>query len=210
MKTIRLLLLVVLVAFCPARAYALEGWWDWLDALSGPGPYVGVGAIGHSFCVPGMPRPANTNCFRENSDRDQRFRQVIDVRTGWMTDVGDQRFQDDPRDLGTANVWSLEGIYLFRLSGSFQIDVGPGVGLMRFSGKDRSGEGSFDAIYRFTIIPVSFSFAPLAPKDVDWLRLRLDSIYVPDGFSGNQFGNTETSFSSGGEFLTRLAVVYRF
>ena len=209
MKTIRLLLLIALIAFCPARAYALEGWWDWLDALSGPGPYVGLGAVGHSFCVPGVSRDSDAKCWWENREREGRFKQVIDVRTGWMTDVGDERFQDDPDDRGSANVWSLEGIYLVRLSGSFEIDMGPGVGLMRFSGKDRSGE-DFDAIYRFTIIPVSFSFAPFAPKGVDSFRLRLDTIYVPDGFTGAQFGNAVTSFRSGGEFLTRMAILFRY
>ncbi len=37
----RLLLIVVLAAplVSPAPAYAHAGWWDWLDALSGPGPF---------------------------------------------------------------------------------------------------------------------------------------------------------------------------
>ena len=66
MKTIRLLLLVVLVAFCPARAYALEGWWDWLDALSGPGPYVGYRCLWSFVLCPGMPKTGDsTNCWRE-------------------------------------------------------------------------------------------------------------------------------------------------
>ena len=145
-------------------------------------------------------------------DRDQRFQALIDVRTCWLTDGGDQRFQDDPDDTGSANVWAF-GRVLFvpARQDRFQIDVGPGVGLLRFSGKDDRATISFDAIYRFTISPCQFFVrAVRAERCLSLLRLRLDSMYVPEGFTGDQFGNNETSFKSGGEFLTRLSVVSRF
>lgn len=206
MKTIRLLFLIAFVAMYPARAYALEGWWDWLDALSGPGPYWGFG-VGHTFCVPGL-APDGQSCWKET--RKDRFEQRLEARVSWLIWDPGGRFPDDPNDLGSANVWALEGFYLFRLGGRFQVDVGPGIGLLRFFGKNSSGEQPFDAIYRFTISPVSFSFAPFAPKGGDWFRLRLDSLYVPQGFDGRDFGNGVTSFKTNGEFLTRMAIVFRY
>ncbi|HEY7446998.1 MAG TPA: hypothetical protein VH702_02560 [Vicinamibacterales bacterium] len=207
MKTIRLLLVLTLVSFCPARAYALEGWWDWLDALSGPGPYWGFG-LSHTFCVPGVGASGQTSCWKET--RTDRFEQRLETRVSWLVWDPGGRFEDDPADRGSANVWALDGLYLFRLGGRFQVDVGTGMGLMRFFGRDQTGNEKFEAIYRFTITPVSFSFAPFATKDGDWFRLRLDSTYVPQGFEGRDFGNLVTTFRTSGEFLTRMAIVIRY
>src|SRR6185295_15902622 len=41
MTKARLVLVVTLLlaGLCPTPAYAHAGWWDWLDSLSGPGPF---------------------------------------------------------------------------------------------------------------------------------------------------------------------------
>jgi hypothetical protein len=38
-------------------------------------------------------------------------------------------------------------------------------------------------------------------------RIEVDTSFVPQGFKGREFGNTRTRFSSGPEFLTRVATV---
>jgi hypothetical protein len=204
MKTIRLLLLIALIAFCPTRAYALEGWWDWLDALSGPGPYWGFGVGQTLLCQPASSTDFERLCWRE----DRELRQVVEARASWLWwTFGEQRFQDDPGDVRSVRAFSLDGFYLVRINDDFDIDVGPGVGLLRFSGD------GFDPIYRFTVTPLSFSIAPFAkaaqPAARNF-RLRLDSMYVPKGFTGQDFGNFVTTFETNGEFLTRMSVVYRF
>jgi hypothetical protein len=205
MKTIRLLLLIALVAFYPARAYALEGWWDWLDALSGPGPYHGLGFGQTLLCKAGSDNNFRSLCWREDAE----LRQVVEARVSWFIwDFGAQRFQDDPGDTRSVNAFALDGFYLFRINDDLDIDIGPGVGLLRYS-----GEG-FDPLYRFTVTPLSFSIAPFASRSPSRFarafRLRLDAMVVPEGFTGEQFGNTVTSFRTGGEFLTRMAVVFRY
>jgi hypothetical protein len=120
---------------------------------------------------------------------------------------GGQRFQDDPQDTRPVNAFSFDAFYLFRINTDWDIDVGPGVGFLRYSGD------GFDPIYRFTFSPLSFSIAPFAAAETRWvrgIRLRLDSMYVPQGFSGQDFGNSVTGFETNGEFLTRMALIYRF
>jgi hypothetical protein len=205
MKTIRLLLMIALIAFCPARAYALEGWWDWLDALSGPGPYHGLGFGQTLLCKAESDNNFRTLCWREDAE----LRQVVEARVSWFIwDFGDQRFQDDPGDIRSVNAFAFDGFYLFRINDDLDIDIGPGMGFLRYS-----GEG-FDPLYRFTFTPLSFSIAPFASRSQSQVargfRLRLDAMVVPAGFTGGQFGNTVTSFRSGGEFLTRMAIVFRY
>lgn len=204
MKTIRLLVVIALIAFCPAPAYALEGWWDWLDALSGPGPYHGFGIGQTLFCKAGSNNNFTRLCWRETDQR-----QIVEARISWFIwDFGDQRFQDDQGDTRSVNAFAFDGFYLFRINEDLDINVGPGVGLLRYSGD------GFDPLYRFTFTPLSFSIAPFASRSQSRVargfRLRLDAMVVPQGFTGEQFGNTVTSFRSGGEFLTRMAVVFRY
>ena len=205
MKTIRLLLLVVLVAFCPARAYALEGWWDWLDALSGPGPYHGLGFGFWIACAPEAEQGLQALCLREREP--DQFKRMLDVRFSFDVWGGGQRFQDDPGDARSVNAFSFDTFYLFRINTTLDIDVGPGVGFVRYSGD------GFEPIYRFTFSPLSFSMAPFAESEPRWVRgvrVRLDSMYVPQGFTATDFGNFASRFETNGEFLTRMAVVYRF
>jgi hypothetical protein len=203
MKTIQLLLVVTLISFFPARAYALEGWWDWLDALSGPGPFHGIGIGQTLFCKAGTNNNFTRLCWRESDQR-----QIVEARVSWFVwGFGDQRFQDDPGDNRSINAFSLDGFYLFRINEDLDIDVGPGVGLLRYS-----GEG-FDPVYRFTFTPLSFSIAPFRSAQspvARAFRLRLDSMYVPQGFEGSDFGNFVTQFKTNGEFLTRMAIVFRY
>jgi hypothetical protein len=203
MKTIRLLLVITLISFSPTRAYALEGWWDWLDALSGPGPFHGIGFGQSLLCKAGTNNDFTRFCWRENDQR-----QILEARVSWFVwDFGDQRFQDDPGDTRSINAFSLDGFYLFRINEELDINVGPGVGLLRYS-----GEG-FEPVYRFTFTPLSFSIAPFSGSQSSVaraFRLRLDSMYVPQGFEGSDFGNFVTQFKTNGEFLTRMSIVFRY
>jgi hypothetical protein len=200
MSKSRLFVLVGLLALWPATARA-EGWWGWLEELSGPGPFHGGGSFIRLFCVTTKPLGVDT-CF---SDGDARILKVIELRGGFLTSGERQRFADataDPNNTHPVHVVRFDLVDMVRVHK--MLDVGGGVGFLRFSGD------GFDPFYRFTVAPLSVSFTPFAFKDQRWsrvLRFRFDETYVTKGFNGVSDFNTRTSFSTGGEFLAAGAIV---
>jgi hypothetical protein len=202
MTKARLMLFTAFLAFWPTQAQAANGWWAWLEELSGPGPFKGevysftLGCDGPEGWMP---------CAAGNS----KTKHTIVLRLGhFVSDPDTPRFKDlpvtDADNQGKVGVMPVTGLYLFRLHRS--LDVGPGAGFMRVSGD------GFSSFYRFVLTPLSVSFTPLdlCGSESNWkrvLRLELDTSYVPQGFKGKDFGNTRTSFDSGPDFLTRGAVV---
>ena len=89
------------------------------------------------------------------------------------------------------------------------LEVGTGGGISMLSGD------GFDLIKRPVLTPVNATFAPFALK---WpksryariLRLELENTFIPQGFDGEDFGNLETKFDSGPEFVTRAGIVIDF
>ena len=202
MRNVRLLMLVTAMALWPGAAHA-AGFWSWLEELSGPGPFTG-----YMFSVP-------LTCFEEGRriacwERDIDGGQTLVAKFGRFSSGDRPRFQDlpanDPDNLGAVHVIPISGVYLFRLHRTF--DVGPGAGIMRFSGD------GFDALYRFTLTPVSASVRPLLAFSRNrWarlLRIEVDTSFVTKGFTGADFGNTRTGFRSGPEFLTRAGIILDF
>lgn len=202
MRKLRVMALAIVVALWPSTGHA--GFLAWLEELSGPGPFTGevysftigcVGTEGFKFCPVGDPE----------------FKRTIVLRVAWFnSDADTPRFKDlpatDADNQGKVSVLPVSGLYLFRLRP--WLDVGPGAGFMRVSGR------GFSPFYRLVLTPMSASFTPFALHEKwqrsPWsqvLRLELDTSFVPQGFTGADFQNSRTSFDSGPEFLTRAAIV---
>jgi hypothetical protein len=187
-------LLVGLFALAPGIANAQEGWWEWLEKLSGPGPYHGYGVELRAFCV--QPDGTLLPCL---SDHSPEIRHLVLLRVSHLWSGDKPRFSDTPTDRGQVNVTRVEPEYMYRMHPS--LDLGVGVGFMRFSGS------GFDPIYRLTLTPQA-SFVPFALTQSSatrrWarvLRLRFSATYVTKGFKGADFGNLTTDFFKSGEFL---------
>jgi hypothetical protein len=107
---------------------------------------------------------------------------------------------------GRVRLWSVTGLYVYRMRA---LDVGTGGGIWLLSGD------GFDLIKRPVLTPVNATFSPFALK---WpksryariLRFELENTFIPQGFDGADFGNLQTKFDSGPEFITRAGIVIDF
>jgi hypothetical protein len=205
MRHVRLVVVVAALTLWPGVAHA--SWWSWLEELSGPGPFTGTFP---TFSVP-------LACFADGKRvpcwNPQPVKQTIAVAVSRFNSDGRRRFKDlpadDPGNTDDVNVVPLSGLYLFRPHRA--VDVGPGIGVMFFSGS------GFDTFARFVVTPINASIRPLVffnkLRGYAWarvIRLEVDSSFVTKGFKGTDFGNTRTKFESGPEFLTRTGLVIDF
>jgi hypothetical protein len=201
MKWRRLVVLLGILTLWPTGAYAAAGWWAWLEELSGPGPFHGSVYSGAVLCE----RDGKlVSCWPPTNPK-----RLVVLSVGWLDSGDNVRFKDEQNtpDRRKVNVFQMSGLYMFRLHPA--LDAGFGAGLMRFS-----GEG-FDSLLRWTLIPASFSFRPLAVADslkerwfAHFVRLELETSFVTEGFTAEQFGNSTSKFTAGRELLTRGAVVF--
>lgn len=198
----RMVVLAGVFALLPGVASAQDGWWEWLEKLSGPGPYQGVGVGVRVFCI--LDDYSVVSCL---SDRRDEIRHLVTVRAAFLSSGDNTRFSDAPTDTETVRIFRLEPVYLWRAHPA--LDLGVGLGFMRFSGV------GFDSLYRFTLTPLSITFTPGAvPTSVAGrraarlVRLRYDVTFVTQGYTGADFGNTTTTFSSGAETLSSFKIVF--
>ena len=213
MKWRRLVVLLGIITLWPTAAYAAAGWWAWLEELSGPGPFHGFVLSGPILCERDgklvqcwRPIPPGTSEAEAETLRPKR---LVVLSVGSLGSGDNVRFKDeqDTPDRREVNVLQISGLYMFRLHRA--LDAGFGAGVMRFSGD------GFDSFLRWTLIPASFSFRPLAVADrlkdrwfAHFVRLELETSFVTEGFTAAQFGNSTSKFSAGRELLTRGALVF--
>jgi len=206
----RLVVLFGVLTLWPHPAYA--SFWAWLEELSGPGPFSGYVLSGPVLCerdgklVPCW-RPIPKNISEAEADT-YRPKRLVVLSVGSLDSDHRVRFKDEQQtpDKREVNVLQVSGLYMFRLHRA--LDAGLGAGVMRFS-----GEG-FDPLLRFTLVPASLSFRPLAVSDrykdrwfAHFVRLELETSFVTEGFTAAEFGNSTSTFSAGRELLTRGALV---
>ena len=133
----RSILLVGLCVLSPRVASAQEGCVDWIEGLSGPGPFHGVHGRASGLCTKESEgRRAGTGhyvvdamCF---SDRDPAIRQMLEIRVGHFDSNDNPRFSDTPSDTREVTGFKLESFMRVRVNS--MLDAGAGVGRIRFSG----------------------------------------------------------------------------
>jgi hypothetical protein len=203
-----LILLAILLAF-PTLAWAQkdDGWWGTLERLSGPGPFYGGGVdlglvcaadTGPLYlCLLKAPTPDGRNEFPS---------QVIGLRVSGVSSGDRERFEDITGDRRPVHVLEIGASYKYRFHRAF--DAGVAASWLRFSGD------GFDAFTRVALTPVSVSLAPLATASAEpWarvFRLRLEETYITKGFTGADFGNSRTAFSTDAELVRSLKLVVDF
>jgi hypothetical protein len=193
--------LVTLLSAGPAQASIFS----WLEELSGPGPFHGDILSATVLCNEGGTWKL---CAVPNRDA---VKQTITFKIGRYESEDGPRFKDLPLS-APDNAASVIAVPVsvfcqFRLHRS--LDVGPGAGFMRLSGR------GFDPVYKLSLTPLSASFTPFA-LNAEWaksewayiVRVELDTSYFPQGFKGTDFNNSQTTFDSGPEFLTRTGIVF--
>jgi hypothetical protein len=210
MRKARLLLLLVLCAALPERAFAQIDWVEWAQPGSGPGPYRGFGLFTRVFCVKedGARHRVDT-CI---DDSDPSIKIVVDAQYGHMTDQN-IRFNDpvavlEPLNSASIDLNTFDFGYSYRLSPL--LDVGVAIGSYTYS-----GEG-FSTTSRLTLTPIRVSFVPLGffqgDKGKKWgrvLRIKYINRRIVGDLAAGDFGS-KGSYLVRGEFSQGISIGWDF
>jgi hypothetical protein len=233
----RVLLLVCLVTAmagfpATARAAADDGWWGWIERLSGPGKFYGGAWEFSIVCVPqGKPKtdpdtkkpiidPVTNEVVRETAEPQlcivhappfesgiDQTKHVVALKLGHYQTGEQERFEDVRGDTGNVNMWEVGVTYKYRFHRSLK--AGFGVSYLLFTGDNSDIE--FKAFSRLALTPLSVSFAPLATVTArEWgkvVSLNFQEVYITKGFTGRDFGNTRTGFRADAELNSRFGIV---
>jgi hypothetical protein len=208
--------LVVLAILCPAVAHAqLDADADsrWIDKLSGPGPFKAYGLSLRALCAKDFEKRDRGQKYEVHGvgdcrDWDPTMRHMLEVRGRYLRTYDGPLFSDTPADTRSVKGLMFDVLVSARLNPV--VDVGAGIGVVRFWGD------GFDAQTGLTLIPASVTVTPFAigvPPDYQgsrWRRvlgIQYEALYIHRGFSGRDFGNTATSYSTKREYLSSVGIV---
>ena len=149
MTNLRRFALVTAVAAClaPVPAYAHVGWWDWLDKLSGPGPFSnGIMLDMRLFCQVDDENGIESNALGEKAGwvapsfkKESRGRACLtnatsatthknlvhsyfEVRGGHISSESQPLFSDAPKELiGTVSANTVMSVFMRQLDPSFAV-----------------------------------------------------------------------------------------
>jgi hypothetical protein len=176
----------------PRGASAQGGLIDFIESLSGPGPFRGAGVVWRIACMRSQPMSGfrgsqqapwllDRSCKNDSDvvvDRvkdatgivrpqlvERPVRQLVEVRALWATTDQNHRpvLLADPTDTRNVNTFKLDGVVAFRLAPF--LDLGAGGGLIGFYVADGTVNGQptqGTTLYRPIIVPVSVTFTPFA------------------------------------------------
>jgi hypothetical protein len=186
-------ILAAALILAPSVAQA-QVWWDFIESLSGPGPFQGFGGYWRVAC-------SKANTFRAAWDVDwtcwndssSEIRHIVEVRGLFpASDDSRARLVVSPADTRQVRASKVDAVASIRVLPS--LDIGAGGGFIRFTGEDVNDD------LRATIIPLSLTYTPLALMGSTkgtgrLLRIRLETMYIPFGFTGADWGQPGLSQS---------------
>jgi hypothetical protein len=213
MRRLTLVMLVCVCALVPTAARADNGGWlDWLYSLDPK--LVGIGTEFH-LCLDDTSTIVNCEdwfgiahkFFGEPWVSLDKVKHEVDFRVGYYWKYGD-RFSDvpDPLEENSIHAFRLMVLYHYRPPEK-HLAVGFGAGFMPFFG---DGFGSFS---RGVLTPLSVIYAPATSGNL-WKKafiIRVESSYITQGFTGADFGNSITKYTTnGGEWNFSVATGFDF
>jgi hypothetical protein len=212
-------LAVLAIVAAPRPAHAEIAWWDFLEELSGPGPFDRRGPLGvftiDTGVVCRLAEPTDgrspsavsqdggsrwiflsPDCLLDPTRRGpRRVNDFFSVRLGaTATDNNRPLFSDRPQELqGKVTAWTIEGRFTRRLDAAIELAVGGGV--IFFTGDTINGR-----ILRPTVTPLSVILTPIGlfhrnnPEKFDGLLgLRFEEIGILGGLVATDFNPRSTS-----------------
>jgi hypothetical protein len=200
------------VALCalmrPAGAFAQTDFLDWLEGLSGPGPFTGVTFSTRTVCARDDGGKLTTNwCL---NDTDANIKTVLNVEYGWATTGKQARFPDTPGDVGVIHQQRVSATYMYRVSP--MLDVGVGGGVLWLTGDAPPPASSFDAQVHPIFIPVTMTFTPLgllhgstSTKAGRILRIKFSERYLFREINAVDF-KSASSYLRHGEFNPSFSI----
>ena len=181
---------VLISVLAPVRAWA----WglEWLDHLSGPGPFVGFKIDARALCfLSGQPTapnqatvapPWNPTCLRDGLRTDDRrvnsqlLRAYISLDAAWLSSSKNDLFgglRFDPRT--EVDLFAFRPAVMFR---AFPwVDAGLAVGINRFSGPALASSFNWVSLQpRVVFTPFAASSSNVARA----LEYRVDVVFIPE------------------------------
>jgi hypothetical protein len=222
MRTLRRLLVttIFLVAVAlPRPAYAMAGWWDWLDALSGPGPFSNGIMLDLRLACRIQEDPSATEetaawaSYFKNPDCITNSRKVkgyFEVRAGRVTTEEKPLFSDTPNEpKGRVAAHLLSGMFMRQFDPT--LAIGTGIGWLWFSGSNVTGHPG-----RVAFTPVSIAFTPLklfkpgSPK-AGFVVIHAEEIAVLGPLQATDFDPaSKSSFRTNSDLVSSIAVTLDF
>ncbi len=231
----RLVLMTLVVALvAPASAYASAGWWDWLDKLSGPGPFNNGFLLDFRlFCQvdDDKPNPKNPNALGESASwtktsfaRGSRGRQCLtnavspgnrnlvrsyfEVRGGRITTENQPLFSDVPGEfVGTVAAHQVMGMFMRQVDP--MLAVGAGAGWMWFSGDNLDGRPG-----RLVFTPIVVAIAPLKvlpgidAQKAGAFTIRVEEMMLVGGLEASDFNaRSRSTFKTRGDLVTSVSLM---
>ena len=208
MTRCRTWILVAAVILVPSVAQA-QVWWDFIESLSGPGPFQGyrllrTRRVRHSASR--CPRRLGRSNGRTSAStiRDPNIRHVVEVR-GLFPSTGEgrpaaARFTSRTRVRCAYSKW--DGVASLRVLPS--LDVGAGGGAIKFTGEDVNEQLASnnhpvqrDLHPAGTVNGATHRFGRI-------FRIHLETMYIPFGFTGADWGQpnlSPTRYSTDGNWV---------
>jgi len=206
----RRVILIVLVALCalmrPASAFAQSEFLDWLESLSGPGPFHGyfMSANSRVFCTSSDGGEMRAHwCFDDTSEK---IKTVMTAEFAFASSDGNPRFAD-----ATAETQNSLPVHATRVMANYQyrfhpmIDLGVGLGAIVFSGEDFTNQ------MHPILTPLTMTFTPLAFLKGDkakWgrvLRIKYSERYILGDIRAQDFHSLVSKYVKNGEWNTGIS-----
>ena len=185
MRLIRIVACVALMMIVPATARAT--WWDWIQEMSGPGPFVSRGPVLATVCSKDLSRLIANDRPVENNWGVDKPCWFVDLRR-FASDDNRKNFPA-PVDLTAFDA----GLTLQLLPYRF-VEIGAGLGVAHFSGANDVTANRFTVtIPRVVITPLAL-LSPLSSKHkfvknfVRVLKLHAGYIWIPGSVQAEDFG----------------------
>lgn len=192
---------IVLQAVAAAPAFA---WWEWIERLSGAGPFKGVSVDARLLCAidddgttrVSTPSPLGiltTSCELPADNAGRRYQLfAVDLGMRFVWREGDDRFANGER----ISLTTVEPSISFNLLSPYTrdwdiVDAGVGIGAYWFSSTE------FASFHGLFVEPIRFELhTPTNLKDKRWAaaipRVRLGLLTFPGGFDNADFAAAPT------------------
>ncbi|HUK36111.1 MAG TPA: hypothetical protein VLV86_19475 [Vicinamibacterales bacterium] len=210
-------LFLAVAALCalarPATVYAQSDFIDWLESLSGPGPFHGYfTSVGSRvFCTmdDGSGQMIKWWCADDSSPK---VKNVVAVDFAWSTSGDHTRFSD-----ATAEAQNTLPVHASRILANYyyrfhpMVDLGVGAGVIVFSGDD------FSKQVHPILSPLTLSFTPFGflhgEQSIRWgrvLKLEFSERYILGDIRAADFGSSLSTYLKQGEFNSNFSVAVDF